>query len=265
LLRATDIIHSGGIPIPLSIYRKPIIYTIHGDYRNERNVWRHLVPWAARHATMLTTPSDFLKDALHLDRAVVIPNAVSPQRFAMVEHRENQRINLVTVTGFKFIRKAEGVLQLIQLLGSLAAATRQRMHLTVVGGGKFLRHVESQAAGCALPVTFVGSVPDVRPFLGAGDVFVYYSFYDNAPMAWLEAMASGLPVLTNDIGAAAEYISPECGCVAANDDDYRELLLQLTDARRRAQLGCNARLAVENRFSWQVILPQFIALYHSVC
>ena len=60
--------------------------------------------------------------------------------------------------------------------------------------------------GIADRVRFVGSVSDVRPYLAAGDAFVLATLYDPQPNAALEAMASGLAVITTPRCGAAELL-----------------------------------------------------------
>ena len=53
------------------------------------------------------------------------------------------------------------------------------------------------------------------------DLFLYYSVHDNFPIAILEAMALGLPVVTNDVGAVREMIRPgENGYITVSEEDY---------------------------------------------
>jgi len=46
------------------------------------------------------------------------------------------------------------------------------------------------------PVRFLGEVPDLRPIYVAADIFILPSIYDPSSNACLEALASGLPVIT---------------------------------------------------------------------
>jgi len=57
-------------------------------------------------------------------------------------------------------------------------------------------------------VRFLGAQHDVRPFLGAADLFCLPTLYDPLPNAALEALACGLPVVTTTTCGAAEFIEP---------------------------------------------------------
>ena len=79
----------------------------------------------------------------------------------------------------------------------------------VAGRDKHLeRYVaQAQALGVSDRVRFAGSVSDVRSYHAAADSFVLASLYDPFPNAALEALASGLPVVTSRKCGAAELIA----------------------------------------------------------
>ncbi len=71
-------------------------------------------------------------------------------------------------------------------------------HLVIVGRDKHLQRYAALAKrlGVGSRVTLTGPLADPKPFFGAADVFVLPTIYDPFPNAALEAMATGLPVIT---------------------------------------------------------------------
>lgn len=145
------------------------------------------------------------------ERLVVIPNAVDGEQFhpgLRDQHRAAIRLQLGIAedrplflhVGSGFERK--GVDLLLEVWREMDAV------LVVVGHDRHLADYRRRARTLAGRVHLVGPQRDVRPWLGAADVFVLPTLYDPLPNAALEALACGLPVLTSLKSGAAEWIRP---------------------------------------------------------
>ncbi|MEY2633265.1 MAG: UDP-glucose:(heptosyl)LPS alpha,3-glucosyltransferase [Pseudomonadota bacterium] len=150
------------------------------------------------------------------DKLVLIPNGIDLERFspaAVRPFRAEKRAALGlqdedfawVLVGNGFERKG-----VFRLLRALAMTGDPRQHLLVVGGDRQLRAAQQLAGrlGLAPRVHWLGEQQDVRPWLGAADAFALPTLYDPCPNAALEALASGLPVLTSTSCGAAEYLAP---------------------------------------------------------
>jgi len=230
LHQSADVVHAMGIPVTYRVWRKPVVITILADYRMEGNIWRFFFPKAIEKADVVTTTSRFLKKRLELEDAIVIPNAVVLENFNPVKHEEKKTIKL---------------------------------ECTVVGGGHYLEEMKSEVRK-DVEIDFVGFKRDPRKIMEGSDIFAYYSGHDNFPTVLLEAMACGLPVVTNEVGAVSEVItSGEDGYVAKDDDDYLAHLLNLLeDYKLRRRIGQNARKTVEKKFNWETVINNFVSIYN---
>ena len=56
------------------------------------------------------------------------------------------------------------------------------------------------------PIRFLGEIADLRPIYAAADIFILPSIYDPFSNACLEALASGLPVITTCDNGFSEII-----------------------------------------------------------
>jgi len=81
--------------------------------------------------------------------------------------------------------------------------------LVVVGHDKHQARYQALAQRCGVAgrVVFAGAQQEVLPFYGMADAFTLPTLYDPFPNAVLEAMASGLPVITSTKSGVAELIS----------------------------------------------------------
>ncbi len=109
-------------------------------------------------------------------------------------------------------------------------------------------------------IRFIGKVDDLRQYAEEGTVFL-------APLAYgtgiktkiLEAMAMGLPVVTNSIGA--EGIWAENGkhwIVSDEPKDIARHVDELMISQEKCdELGQNAKKFIEENFQWDIIFEQF--------
>jgi UDP-glucose:(heptosyl)LPS alpha-1,3-glucosyltransferase len=124
-------------------------------------------------------------------------------------------VPLILFVGSGYERKG-----LPTLLQALAAMERRDACLWVVGRDKqeSLMRKLAQTLGIDQRVMFLGGQSDVRPFYGAADMFALPTLYDPFPNAALEAMASGLPLITTPTCGAAELVTEANGLVTAAGD-----------------------------------------------
>ncbi len=210
------------------------------------------------------------------ERIVIAYNGVDPERFTPASRAQLRRPRrqalgiepgdlLVLLVGGGFARKG-----LCPLLDALALLDRQglRLRLVVVGGqpGSAWRRRVGRL-GLAGRVTFAGQVRDPETYYAAADVFALPTFFDPFANATLEAMASGLPVITSRQNGVAEILTPGVdGLLIDRADDVdglAERLAWLEDASRRARIGERAR-ETATKYSWDGPLKATLSVYHAV-
>ena len=169
-----------------------------------------------------------------------------------------QDANVVLHVGSGFERKG-----LAALLGALARAKPAAWAIVVGRDKRSARYVErARRLGIGERVRFVGSVSDVRPYHAAADSFALATLYDPFPNAVLEAMASGLAVVTTKRCGAAEILREgESGYVRdALDVAGLAEALERLDPGTSARLGANARDAVAP-FTAHRMAQEYLGLY----
>ena len=188
------------------------------------------------------------------ERIRVVPNGVDTDRFSP-QHREDHRravrrrlgvddgTLLLLIVAHNF--RLKGVPALMKAVSRLSASGRS-VHLAVVGG-KRLRACRRKAAllGVGSRVTFVGAVASAVPFYAAADVYVQPTFYDPCSLVVLEAMASGLPVITSRQNGVSELFGNgvEGGVIddPASVSELLDRLQPMFDVPVRRRMGQAAR------------------------
>lgn len=251
-------------PLVFSILLRPIILTVHGKIHS--SFWKFFYWLGYIRASVTTVPSEFLKKSLQLKKAVVIPNAVNLSKFSETNFSNRDFFNILTVTKFWFPDKAKGLIELARIILNLAKDFDKKINWRIVGSGPLLEDVKKSVSTLDKPknvnVQWFGfDLP--QKYFSDSDIFAYFSYEDNMPIAVMEAMASGLPVVTNKVGAVGEIIdSGENGFITSNHQDYQNTLLKLmNDFDLRKNIGETARKKIEKNFNWKVILPKWIELY----
>lgn len=146
------------------------------------------------------------------------------------------------------------------------AGLPQRYTLLVVGRDKNLPVWKRRAAALGLGdrVHFLGPVEDPGEAYGASDLFLLPTIYDPCPNAGLEAMASGLPVVTSAKCGLAEILAEKGGgrvCEARDVAALRAAVLAYAEPERRSREGAAARAAVLP-LSAAAMSGQLLELYH---
>jgi UDP-glucose:(heptosyl)LPS alpha-1,3-glucosyltransferase len=144
----------------------------------------------------------------------------------------------------------------------------QRLHLLVVGRGHVQRYQAlAQKWGIADRVIFAGARQDVNRFYAAADFLCLPTYYDPCALVVLEAMASGLPVITTHSNGAAEFITTgENGYVIAHAADTPALVQTLEILSNKASCECMGRAAcpaIEGR-SWERVTAETMNVYEEI-
>ncbi len=116
-------------------------------------------------------------------------------------------------------------------------------------------------------VVFAGPRKDVEEYYAAADIFVFPSIYEPFGNVHLEALASGLPVITSRCSGGAEVIrNGENGYVVDEPEDCEEIaqaIRKCRDGSVRDAMGTEARRTAE-RFSEDVFVQNIMRLYGAV-
>ncbi|MBM0741366.1 glycosyltransferase family 4 protein [Phormidium sp. CLA17] len=130
-----------------------------------------------------------------------------------------------------------------------------KLHLVVAAGVEKSPYPQLAEKLCVKErVHFIGYRRDIPKLMQAVDLFVFPSRYEACSLALLEAMASGLPVITAQTTGGSEIVTSDCGVVLSNPDDVQSLTEALNqlmdDPENLYQMGQAARKVAE-QYSWQ--------------
>jgi glycosyltransferase involved in cell wall biosynthesis len=149
-------------------------------------------------------------------------------------------------------------------------AHRNDVTLLMVGGGPLEADVRTQihTLGLTHRVRTPGFRPDGRRLMGLMDVYLMTSEFEGLPIALLEAMTLGKPVVSTRVGGIPEVIEPDVSGfltpVGAIDDLARRVVRLLDDEELRARMGGAGAARVEADFHVRRRVQAIETLYHEV-
>jgi len=212
------------------------------------------------------------------DKVRVVPNGIDPKRLVcsdaagpLGEFRKrwaepDERI--VLFVGRLVREKGVGVL--IDAMPEVIAAHPEAKF--VVAGGGWHGHLWERASanGLGNKIAFTGFVPeeDLPRLYAVAEVAAFPSLYEPFGIVALEAMAAGVPVVTSDVGGFREVVRHNRTGIhtwANNPHSLAWGISQvLSDPGLAARLSRAGRLATQQRYTWEGIAEQTIAVYEEV-
>lgn len=274
-----DLLHSPafGIPLIRNVARR-VVVTIHDligvVFPNHlslpsRFYWSKWLLWVNRNADLIIADSESTKSdiirymKLNPQKIRVIPLAADERFNLQRDKKEIARVcskYLIRQPFILFLGNVEPRKNLPRLIRAFAQLRKERKidHQLVIGGSRSWHYPElaesCQKSGIVSDLKFLDYVDenDIFSLYQASDLFVFPSLYEGFGLPILEAMASGVPVITSNLssmpevgGDAVYYVNPY-----SEEEIAKAIYFVLND---RNTLGELRRRGLERvrQFSWQ--------------
>ncbi|MDH4038848.1 MAG: glycosyltransferase [Candidatus Krumholzibacteria bacterium] len=248
------------------VERVVVSYHATGNRRDGRQVPQYLLPLVRRFDALVAVAEAHKRylveeEGLPGGKIRVIYNGVDATRYrpALTGEREDVRAALGIPAG-AFVMMAVASLKELKRLDLLLSSAAPRLrrepaaHLVLVGKGPERERLEALARelGVHERTHFLGVRDDVETVLRAADLVVLSSRTEAFPNVVLEAMATGLAVVTTDVGSVREMVEPEDSAIVVPPGDEAALARAIErlagDATLRIRFGARGREIVEERF-----------------
>jgi len=254
---------------------KATVITHHSDVVRQRALLRVYGPWLRRVLRaadrIIATSPRYIESSPWLqpvrEKCVVVPLGVDTTRFSPPEHRAARPFTILFVGRLRYYKGLDTLLQ------ALPAVPQAR--LSIVGEGPMRQTWQTlvRRLGLVDRVTFAGEVDDawLPGQYQQADLFVLpaNARAEAFGMVLLEAMASGLPCITTELGTGTSWIVQDgvTGLVVPPEDPaaLAEAISRLMhDEARRQQYGRAALTRARAEFSEEVMVHRVMAVYEEL-
>jgi glycosyltransferase involved in cell wall biosynthesis len=249
----------------------PSVLTLHGGHHyREKKLRRWLLRRAARRsASVIAVSSETARQlthdlSLHPEEVQVIPNGTP---MVSGEAERGRRIlgtcpdtvtvlavgRLIQVKGFDILSRAARLLQ----------GTDARTRMVVAGDGEERRVLEgmNEEDSTGGQLSFLGMRDDIPDLMAGADIFVMPSRSEGLPMALIEAMAAGLPVVASSVGGIPEVVEHGVHGLLVDPEDPAALAEAIailsSDPALRARMGRAGHHRVKARFSIDAMVDAY--------
>lgn len=188
-----------------------------------------------------------------------VPTGVDLEFFSPRAPRPEDNPELIFVGSMDWLPNEDAVCWFCEEILGRVRGLEPRVRLTIVGRspGAAVRKLAEENSG----IVVTGTVPDVRPYLERGAVFVVpLRIGGGTRLKIYEAMAMGIPMVSTTIGAEGLPVRNEEHLLIADtpEEQATAIIRLLENARLASDLAGNALRLVRDQGSWDSVANRFL-------
>jgi glycosyltransferase involved in cell wall biosynthesis len=208
---------------------------------------------------------------------VVVPNAVDVERFAKeyskgeidaIKEKVGKKdgdITLITTSRLVPKNAVEDVIAAMPLLPS-------DVHLVVAGTGPLDASLRAQVKmlGVGDRVRFLGFVSqeELPKYLKASDIFIRTPLSEGFGISFVEAMASGIPVVTTPVGGIVDFLKDKETGLFAKVRDHKSIADAVMELVRNPALVSSIKRQafdmVVSKYDWKIVGEEMRRIFHGL-
>ncbi len=253
-----------------------VVHTMHNLAEHETDAFGRVVQWFAFRWGVLPVAisrevAASIKRVYGVECRATVPNCIPVENYRRspadrVRWREKERFDRDAIL-FTCVGRLVPQKNPLLLVEAFVALNHPRIHLIMLGEGSLGEELTAyiREHGLERRVHLLGKRNEVPECLAASDVFVLSSNWEGNPLAVMEAMAAGLPVIGTTVGGVPELVEsgqqgilvPPGDC-AAFTDAMRTLL---NDPEKRTAMANAARVRAIATFNVERMAQGYESIY----
>ena len=252
------------------IFSVPVVSHYHGNTARylvdrgnglRRPLFRALVRTSQVNVAMSQTSLTCIRELQHEEQraAVLLPNFIADSVFRLPVRSEATRERARVLFAGR-VMASKGCREVLNAATELPEADFVLLGPVMADMAQHVRRLPSNVA-------LNGEVPPevVLEQMRASDIFVLPTDTEGFPMAVLEAMAMGMPVVATRVGAIPEMIDEEEGGLLMDPEEKENLVpalrLLLGNPEMRQRMGLHNRRKSQTEYAHSVVIPRLTSVY----
>jgi len=253
-----------------AIITRPIIISTDSDALYRKFLMRILDKVIFTFSAKLVTISEKSKDAwikenAPIEKLEVVYNGTFLDRFSKkIEYKNNETINCIMVA--QFIEEKNHIWFLENVAMTLINKYKN-LKFIFVGDGYTMSKCNDfvQQNKIEKFVKFTGNINNVNEVLSDADISFLPSKKEGVPVSLIESIASGLPIISNNIASVSEVCINEYNGYLIDVNDKQKWILSfeqlIENENLREKFGTHGRELAEKQFDIKVMIEKYERIY----
>jgi len=221
-----------------------------------------LINYSLQNSDLVAAVSQYSERLAKLKGAsqtTIIPNGIDLSKYQFSPHQIKSTLKIITTSS---LIPRNGIDTLIRAVSLLPNSIN--WHLTIAGDGPLKVNIISQINNhkLASKITLLGRVnnQDIPDLLSQSDLFIRPSRHEGFGISFIEAMASGIPVIGTPVGGIPDFLKPNQTGLSVKPDNpalLSQAIVRINkDKTLYKKLSWNAHQLVSRSYSWDNISCQ---------
>ncbi len=270
------------------LFLRKVILHIHGAsfidfYRNSSKIKKVILRTILRKSNKIIVLSShwkrFFQEVVDKEQIKIVPNGVSISRFqhsdyAKLKEKRKQPTKIFTILFLGALGKRKGIYDIVKAM-PLILEKNDKFLLKIVGPEEDSGVRTEIKAMCnqnnlTKNVNILSPVDGVEKYnlLSESDVFILPSYAENFPIAMIEAMAAGLPLIMSNIKAISEIIQDGVNGFLVEPGNYEGIAKKILFLMQNREIGFqmgkrNFNLARE-KYDFKMVVQKLDGIYSNL-
>ncbi len=270
----------GGVLGRLAAKREKIkvIYTAHGFHFYKKAPMLHWIifypieKYLAKFTEVLITinKEDYtIAQKFGSKKVVYLPGiGIDTSKFNNHDNNRNELRRLLDISEDKIVLLSVGELSKRKnhevIIKALAKLKNKKIVYIICGQGDHKNHLEGLARKLNVDLKLPGYQRDINNIFGISDIFVFPSLQEGLPVALMEAMSAGLPIICSKIRGNVDLIKEDVGgflVEAKNVEGYAKAINRMINqGDLRNNMICHNNKIIKN-FDYSIVNEKMNKIY----